>query len=277
MQASTSTSKFSSISRWGAILAAVCASLPALSYGENGPPGPPSPSSGTPPPPPASVSAPPSARANQPEDQDLKGTPYTEYGEFNEQNEEDNFTRFLQYGRFVGVSLGGGMTGATGNRGSVYQGGFPSFELKLHYWFDFDFALEMSVSTSSFYWDTQTRGHADTTVLRLGLDLKYYIPVYNLAAPVTFANPYLTFGFGGFRRSDTFQREEIVDSDSSVGLGFGGGLEFVLSPRRTYFYLAGKYHLVNFNDSYTTTYQAEGIDDLSGQFFTFTAGFLFTW
>ena len=238
----------------------------------------PSISFGAPPSPPAPrVGAPASAEPLKPEDEDLKGTPYTEYGEFNEQNEEDSYTRFLQFGRFFGVSVGGGMVGVTGNRGNLYNGGFPSFELKLHYWFDFDFALEMSVSSASFYWETQSRGRVDTSLLRVGLDLKYYIPVYNLAAPITFANPFLTFGFGSFRKSDTFQLQEVIDNDSSVGLGFGGGLEFVMSPRKSYFYLSGKLHLVNFKDTFTTTYQLEDIPDLTGQFFTFTAGVLFTW
>jgi hypothetical protein len=219
-----------------------------------------------------------SDQPGSPEDQDLKGTPYTEYGEFNEQDEEEATTRFLQYGRFFGVSLGGGMSTVTGNRGSLYQGGFPAVELKLQYWFDFDFALEMGVNLASHYWDAGSRGPVDTSLLRLGLDLKYYVPIYNLAAPITFANPYLTLGFGSIRKSDTFQAEEVVSNDSSVGVSIGAGLEFVVTPRSSSFYIASKLHFVNFADTFTTLYQTDlGIEDLTGQFFTTTAGFLFTW
>ncbi len=213
----------------------------------------------------------------QPEDEDLKGSPYTEYGEFNEQVEEEEVTRFLQYGRFFGVSLGAGLSGVTGNRGSVYQGGFPSPELKLHYWFDFDFALEIGVAVSSHYFQTQVNGQTDVTLLRVGADLKYYIPVYNLAAPITFANPYLTFGFGSFTKNDRFQAQEAVDAESSFGLTLGGGLEFVLSPRRSSFYISAKAHVVNFDDTFTTIYQPEGLQDLTGTFYSFAAGVLFTW
>jgi hypothetical protein len=124
---------------------------------------------------PVSAASPaPAARSKtlEPEEEDLKGTPYTQYGEFNEQDEEEAVTRYLQYGRFFGVSFGGGLTGVTGVRGTLYQGGLPSFELKLHYWFDFDLAMEMAVNFSSHYFDTVTRGRVDTTLLRLGLDLK---------------------------------------------------------------------------------------------------------
>jgi opacity protein-like surface antigen len=219
-----------------------------------------------------------SGQPGVPEDQDLKGTPFTEYGEFNEQDEEESVTRFLQYGRFFGVSVGGGMSTVTGNRGSVYQGGFPALELKLQYWFDFDFALELAASAASHYWDAGSRGRVDTSLLRLGLDLKYYFPVYNLAAPVTFANPFLTLGFGSIRKSDTFQAEEVIANDSSVGLSLGAGLEFVVTPRSSYFYVATKLHFVNFSDTFTTLYQTDlGLADLTGQFITTTAGFLFTW
>jgi opacity protein-like surface antigen len=226
----------------------------------------------------AEPGAPPSTqRTDQPEEPDLKGSPYTEYGEFDERDEEDEVTRFLQYGRFFGVSLGGGLSGATGNRGSLYQGGFPSFELKLHYWFDFNFAVEMALNVNSHFFETQARGAVDTTLLRTGLDLKYYIPVFNLAAPISFANPYLTLGFGSFQKTDRFQREETVDNDSSVGLTVGAGLEFVMSPRRSSFYISGKASSVTFKDSQTADYEAEGFPNLSGLFYTLTAGFLFTW
>jgi hypothetical protein len=87
----------------------------------------------------------------------------------------------------------------------------------------------------------------------------------------------VTFGFGNFRKSDSFQLEEVVDNDSSVGLSLGAGLEFVISPRTSYFYLAAKAYFVNFADTNTTVYQAEGIPNLSGNFYTFTSGVMFTW
>ena len=121
------------------------------------------------------------------------------------------------------------------------------------------------------------RQRAVVRLLRLGLDLKYYIPVYNLAAPITFANPYLTLGLGGFRKTDKLQAQEVIETDSSAGLSLGAGLEFVVKPRATFFYVATKLHLVTFSDTSTTQYQTEGLENLAGQFITTTAGFLFTW
>ncbi|MBU6375091.1 MAG: outer membrane beta-barrel protein [Bdellovibrionales bacterium] len=273
MQASVFTSEMSRRWRHGLLLFLACLALPLVSRAENGPPPPPPGPGGS-----SSGSTPAEPRASQPEDQDLRGTPYTEYGEFNEQTIEDEFTRFLQYGRFVGVSIGAGYAGATGNRGLRYQGGFPSYELKLNYWFSFDFALEMGVSSSNFFLPLNNNESRDINILRVGLDLKYYIPVQNLSAPLTFANPFFTLGFGNLRKSEKIEAEEAVNVDSTVALDFGAGLEFTLNPRRTYFYLSGKYHLSRFADSSTTKFQAsDGIDDLSGHLFDFTMGFLFTW
>src|SRR4051812_26437303 len=97
----------------------------------------------------------PSGRTNLPEEDDFKGSPYTDYGEFNNQEaEEEADTRFFQYGRFFGISLGLGTEQVFGNRGALWNGGFPMIELKLHYWFDFNFALALDVfSAPHFYED----------------------------------------------------------------------------------------------------------------------------
>src|SRR4051812_45090894 len=77
-----------------------------------------------------------------PEEDDFSTTPFTEYGEFNNQEaEEEEDTKFFQYGRFFGLSIGFGTQGVTGNRGQLWQGGFPMVEFKLHYWFDFNIAM----------------------------------------------------------------------------------------------------------------------------------------
>src|SRR5271154_3421653 len=85
-------------------------------------------------------------RSLPPEEDDFSPTPFTEYGSFNQDADEDAETRFMQYGRLFGVSVGVGDEGVTGNRGQLWQGGFPLFELKVHYWFDFHLALDLGVS-----------------------------------------------------------------------------------------------------------------------------------
>ena len=85
----------------------------------------------------------------QPEEEDFSSSPFTEYGEFNEEQDEAADTKFFQYGRLFGVSLGLGFEGVTGNRGLLWQGGFPMIEMKVHYWFDFNVALDLGFANAS--------------------------------------------------------------------------------------------------------------------------------
>src|ERR1700756_3704439 len=97
-------------------------------------------------------SAPPAGdRTTKPEEEDFSQTPYTEYGSFNEEKEEEEDTKFFQYGRFFGVSLGLGVETISGDRGTLYQGGFPTFDAKIHYWFDFNFALDINFYLAQHY------------------------------------------------------------------------------------------------------------------------------
>jgi hypothetical protein len=233
--------------------------------------------------PPAGGAAPaPNGRApsptDQPEEDDYSGSPYTKYGEFNEDADEDEDTRFFQYGRFFGVSVGLGLETVDGNRGTLWQGGFPMVDVKIHYWFDFNFALDMGIFTAKHFFEGPPAqgGHTDVTMLRLGVDIKYYFDTKNLSAPISFANPYLLAGVGSFTKTQNYQLEADADPDSSFGFSFGGGLEFTLKPRKAYFALEGKIHVVTFKDTNSSDYSSI-VPDLNGNFYTFSASLLFTW
>src|SRR4051794_33185738 len=74
--------------------------------------------------------------SHPPDEEEIgNGTPFTEYGEFNEEADEEADTQFFQHGRFFGVCLGLGYESVSGNRGALWQGGFPVFDFKLQYWF----------------------------------------------------------------------------------------------------------------------------------------------
>ncbi len=218
-------------------------------------------------------------RTQQPEEPEFKETPYTGYGEFNEQEDEDDASRFFQFGRFFGVSIGSGFNGVTGNRGLLYQGGTPVVDFKLMYWFDFNFALELGLTTATHFYDSTSRGHADITLTRVGVDLRYYLPMQDLSAPITFANPYLLLGAGTISKQESLRTQGVVESDTGVGLAVGGGLEFTVSPRKIYFGMAAKYQFVTFKDTYTTEFQSDSIPitDLTGGFYTLLGSVLFTW
>lgn len=209
---------------------------------------------------------------------DFRETPYTQYGEFNEEEEEAEATLFYQYGRFFGVSFGVGIHGATGNRGLLWEGGFPLITLKIHYWFDFHFALQLEFYNASHFHDFTSSGSVtDVTMSRLGADLKYYFDTKDLSAALTFASPFLLVGGGAYTKSESAS-DITTATMNSFGFSAGAGLEFVLSHKKSYFVVEGKLNIVNFEDRFNTTYSSAdgGIPDLTGMFYCFTGSFLFT-
>lgn len=220
------------------------------------------------------------AKVFQPEEDDFSNTPFTEYGEFNEDGDEEADAKFFAHGRFFGASLGLGFEGVTGNRGLLYQGGFPMVDLKLHYWFDFNFAIDMDIYYAKhFYMDPDPSvGHVDVSLIHAGLDVKYYFDTKNLSSAISFANPYVMAGFGSYTQSkSSFAANTTEAPDTGIGMCLGGGLEFAISPKKTYLEFEGRYHIVTFADTYDTNFQSIGITDLTGGFYTFTANVLFTW
>ena len=212
----------------------------------------------------------------QSDDTEFSETPYTEYGSFNEDDEEDADTRFFQYGRFFAVGLGLGYQGITGNRGKVYNGGFPLFELKVQYWFDFNFALQLGFSTVQHQYNDGSRGGLyDVTMTRIGADMKYYFDTRDLSAAISFASPNIIAGIGRYGKAEYNGNTDVRDTDGAVGFNAGLGFEFTLKPKKSYVYLDTKIHSVSFRDTLTSNF--EGISDLKGYFYTVATGFLFTW
>ncbi len=219
------------------------------------------------------------SKANKSEEDDFSVTPFTEYGEFNEASEEEEDAKFFQFGRFFGVSLGIGFEFLDGNRGALWQGGFPVVDFKLHYWFNFNVAMDMGFRTAQHYFDTKSQnlGHVDVNMLWVGIDIKYYFETKNLSAPISFANPYLLLGAGSYSKTQTSNAQQTQDLDNSLGVSFGAGLEFAISPRKVFFAIEGKAHMATFKDTYTTNFQSAGLQDLTGNFYTVTGNILFTW
>lgn len=229
------------------------------------------------------------SRTQTPEEDDYGDTPFTRYGEFNDEEEEAADTAFFQYGRLFGVSLGAGFEGVSGNRGALYQGGFPQVELKVHYWFDFNFGLDLTVSTVQHTYEIKDPttpqslvGRYKAVINRLGLDMKYYFDTKDLSAPISFANPYIFAGFGAFSKSETSTASSSdADIDSKLGFTAGAGLEFTIKPKKSYFYIEGKAHAVQFEDTTSDvlagTTSSPHLADRTGFFYAFSAGVLFTW
>lgn len=221
-------------------------------------------------------------RTQQSTEEDFSSSAYTKYGEFNQDSDEDAATYFFQHGRFFGVSLGMGIESALGNRGALWEGGFPAFELQLHYWFDFNFALGMGFYTAKHTFERASSkgGTFDANMLHVGLNLRYYFDTQDSAAAISFANPYLLIGGGSYNKCERGSSTATTEAscDASFGFSLGGGLEFTLKPKRVSLGFEAKAHLVTFSDTNTTDYQSDRqLDDMSGAFYTMIARVLFTW
>lgn len=213
----------------------------------------------------------------QPEDDDFSSTPFTEYGEFSDQSEEDAEMRFFQFGRFFGIGLGMGFDGVTGNRGLLWQGGFPGYNFKLHCWLDFNFAIALGFRAESFYYDFEARGgRTDINIVMPGIDLRYYIDTKDLSSAISFSNPYLIMGLGIYNKTDTNANEGTQEQDTAYGVAVGAGFEFPVKAKSFYIWTEARFEMVNYKDTGTKNFKTL-VPDLTGNFYSLNAGILFTW
>jgi hypothetical protein len=218
----------------------------------------------------------PAAPGKKNEDHGLfdQSSPYLDYGDFNLTEEENEDTQYFQNGRFFGLSFGGGYQSATGNRGKLYEPAIPRFDVRVQYWFNFQFAADLGIFFANHSFLDNTT-NIEVKLVGYGAHLKYYFDVRDAAAPITFANPYLSFGFGALTKNQVSATSSAPDSDSTLSVGGGGGLEFPIVHKRTYLNLELMFHTQNFTDTNETRYRA--VTDLTGGFFTLLAHFMFTW
>jgi hypothetical protein len=215
---------------------------------------------------------------NKPEEDSFGQSAFQEYGSFNEEEEEAETIDFFQRGRFFGASAAFGFQGTTGNRGVLWQGGFPDIDLRLHYWFNFNVALDLGGYYASHFYSSTAGKRIDVSMLSIQGSVKYYFDTRNLSAPLTFASPYLLAGFGSYTKIETLSTDASQVSESTVGFNVGAGLEFVIKPKTVYFSIENRWHFLRFSDTGSQAYEASlGLVDLTGFFWTLTGGIVFTW
>jgi hypothetical protein len=208
-----------------------------------------------------------------------QSSPYLQYGDFNMDEDEDSDTQYFQYGRFFGLSLGLGYESATGDRGELYQPAFPRVDIRMHYWFDFNFAMDLGIYFANHQY---TVGSSTTSVklIGYGIDFKYYFETANSASAITFANPYLLIGVGAISKTQSSATDANPDTDSTLSVSVGAGLEFPIVYKKTYFSLEARYSTESFSDATTVDQSittARGLTDLSGGFFSAIGQFMFVW
>src|SRR5690606_2866122 len=106
-----------------------------------------------------------------------------------------------------------------------------------------------------------------------------YFETKDLAAPISFASPHIIVGLGSYAKDEFSVINEVNAKDSAFGINVGGGLEFPIAYKKTYFTLEAKLHYVRFDDYHSPKYDGGSPDlpNLSGLFYTFLVGVMFTW
>lgn len=204
-----------------------------------------------------------------------QNSPYLEYGEFSMGDDEDSETLYYQYGRFFGLSVGAGFQNALGNRGKLYQSAFPRMDLRVHYWFDFQAALVLNVNFANHNF-TYNSQDTRVNIIGYGADIKYAFDVKNMGAALSFSNPYIFGGIGALSKLQSTGNSSSSDSDGSLSFSLGGGLEFPIVLKKSYFLLEARYFTQNFTDTSDDDYSLR-TPNLSGGFFTLGGHLLFTW
>ncbi len=204
-------------------------------------------------------------------------SPYLEYGDFNMNDDENDDSLYFQYGRFFGVSMGLGYQTALGNRGKLYEAALPRLDLRVMYWFTFNFGMDLGIFFANHSFTNSDGNNTQVKMIGYGMHLKYYFDVRDSSAALTFANPFLAVGIGAMSKSESTIKSTEPESDSTLSMDFGGGFEFPVSYKKTYFILELLYHTQNFKDSIETLYEKRGITDLNGGFLTLVGHFMFVW
>lgn len=201
--------------------------------------------------------------------------PFADYVPFEDEYDVDEDERFMYFGRFFAIGLGTGAQTFAGNIGKLYNTALPMFHFNLLYFFDFRFAGQLHFSSASHAFSAAPNGFVEVSLLKLGIDLKYYFDTKDLSATITAANPYVIAGVANTFRSQVFQDFGNTDKDTALTVGAGVGFEFALKPRKISLGTEFRVEQVFFKDRFSQEYIISGIEDTTGALFSFTTNILF--
>ncbi len=203
-------------------------------------------------------------------------SPYLDYGDFDTERDEEKEELFYKYGRFFGVGLGLGYQQAMGNRGLLYEPGFPRIDIKVLYWFDFNWSLILGVGFASHDFVYENVANS-VRLTSFETQLRYSIDTKNLSDALTFASPYFSLGVGAISKTQNTGTQTQADSDSTISMNFGAGLEFPIAHKKSYLLLDGRYYTQSFVDSAETEAYSRVTPNLNGGFLNLSLSIVFTW
>lgn len=210
----------------------------------------------------------------QPGSQEL-ANPFSDYVPFEDEYDVDEDERFMYFGRFFAISLGTGIHQFDGNMGKLYNAALPVLDFRLLYFFDFRLAGEIGVSSASHAFKTDVNGFTEVNLFRLNADMKYYFNTQDMGAAITAANPYAVAGVSNTFRTQIFQDLVDVRKDTAFALSAGLGMEFALKPRKTSLGIEARMHQIFFKDRYDQEYLPVGLEDTTGNMYSFITSVLF--
>lgn len=211
------------------------------------------------------------------EDLNIGGDIFSDFNEDLEAAQVMEDERFYRYGRFFAANIGIGYTTFTGNRGKAYpdsQSPPISWSLSMMYFSNFQVAYLIGLGYSSHVADINTKvrgsqseilGTIQTTMLRPFVGTRYYIDTSDLGTAITYSNPYITGRLEYWYQTNRFiDSQNLPDkSGGAIGTALGGGLEFPMELKKSYFNVEVLYHFVQFFDENTADYQQIENDDES--------------
>lgn len=226
------------------------------------------------------------------DDLNIGGDIFTDFSEDIENAKVVEDERFYRFGRFFCFNVSLGLTTFDGNRGIAYSNLPPTFGISFTFFKDFQTALALGLEMSRhsmFLKDkvqgwTGAPGMIDVSMLRVFFGYRYYIETTNLGTAITYSNPYLVGRMEYWYQTNKFITQTQLPSQIGGGLGFGlgGGLEFPIELKESYWGVEFLVHTVNFFDKNTTNYTPDvpdgyGFDDLGGNVYSLMVSYVFNW
>lgn len=233
------------------------------------------------------------------DDLNIGGDIFTDFSEDIENAKVVEDERFYRFGRFFCFNVSLGITTFDGNRGLAYTNLPPTFGISFTFFKDFQTALGLGLEMSRhsmFLKDPvmafppapgQTAmppGMIDVSMLRVFFGYRYYIETSNLGTAITYSNPYLIGRMEYWYQTNRFVSQSQLPKEYGGGLGFGlgGGLEFPIELKESYWGVEFLFHTVSFFDKNTTKYQpynagGYGFDNLAGNAYSLMVSYIFNW